>query len=237
MTTKYECLFRKCDLRRKSFRQEFLQSTFHAAVVLCGLTALAGTLRAQEIKNPSFESPALATGKPLLSAPSEQLAASGWTFGFFSGICRQNVGFAKGLSAANGSQVAYLRGDPRKLKAPGKQAQRLIVGYISGLKADEDYEIQWAEASSTTDISHGALTVILRDKEDLSDSGYLQQNEPVKNKGEWARKSLRFTASGPEMNLYIRHSVPQFGSSDATGEETTLLDDFRITPVPKKADQ
>ncbi len=239
MTTKYECLFRICDLRRKSFRQELLQSTFHAAVALCGLTALAGSLRAQEIKSPSFETPEIAgaKGKPFIMAPSLELEDSGWAWGYFTGICRQDAGFAKGLYAHEGSQMAFLRGDPRKSKIKHKGPQHMCVGYITGLKPGENYELQWAEAGRASDVEFGALTVVLRETEGSEEAVYLQRKEPVTSKGEWAEKTLIFTATFPTMNVVFLHSVPDFGKSNATGDEITFLDDFRITPVAKKVGQ
>ena len=70
-------------------------------------------------------------------APSLELEDSGWAWGAFTGICRQDAGFAKGLYAHEGSQMAFLRGDPRKSKIKRKGPQHMCVGYITGLKPGE----------------------------------------------------------------------------------------------------
>ena len=39
------------------------------------------------------------------------------------------------------------------------------------------------------------------------------------------------------MKVVFLHSVPDFGKSNATGDEITFLDDLRIVPVTKKVGQ
>jgi hypothetical protein len=227
MPTKCERLFRKS------------KSLFglSVAAVLCGLSASVGSASAQEMKNPSFETPEIvgSDGKPFLMAPSEVLKASGWDWGYFTGICRQHEGFAKGLYAHEGSQMAFLRGDPRKSKIKRKGPQHMCAGYITGLKPGEDYELQWAEADSAGNVGESALSVVLRETDGSAKAAYLQRGEPVTSKGEWAIKKQQFTATSPNMNVVFLHSVPGYGKSDATGEEITFLDDLLVVPVAKKA--
>lgn len=239
MITKYEFLFRKCGLRCGFFRQELLQSAFQAAAVLCGLTALAGSLRAQEIKNPSFETPEIGTvkGKSFVMAPSVELKDSGWAWGHFTGICLQDAGFAKRQYAHEGTQMGFLQGDVRKSKSLSKDGPlNMCTGYITGLKPGEDYEIQWAEAGRATDVEFGALSVVLRETGDGSPKPvYLQRAEPVTSRGEWEIKKLQFTATKAEMNVVFLHSVPNYKKGDAVGNEITFLDDLRVVPVAKKS--
>jgi hypothetical protein len=215
-----------------------LRSGLRAAVLFCGLHFCHGSASAQEMANPSLENPVIPSGgKPFIMAPSLELEDSGWTWGAFTGICRQDAGFAKGLYAHEGSQMAFLRGDPRKSKIKRKGPQHMCVGYITGLKPGENYELQWAEAGRASDVEFGALTVVLRETEGSEEAVYLQRKEPVTSKGEWAEKTLTFTAASPNMNVVFLHSVPDFGKSNATGDEITFLDDLRIVPVTKKVGQ
>lgn len=239
MVTKCEPLLQKRSPLRGFSKAGLLRSGFLLAAVLGGMTAWAGSACAQEMKNPSFEAPEIGgvKGKPFLMAPSEELKASGWAWGYFTGICRQDAGFAKGLFAHEGSQMAFLRGDPRKSKISQKGPQHMCTGYITGLKPGEDYEIQWAEAGPGNNVGKGALSIVLRETGGSDEAVYLQRREPVTSKGEWAIKKLQFTATAPNMNVVFLHCVPDYGKSDATGDEITFLDDFRVVPVAKKASQ
>lgn len=198
------------------------------AAVCAGLPASSS---AQQIANPGFEKPSvLQAGKPFLVSPDAALQDAGWAFGLCTGISSQNVAYADGIDAAEGTQVGFLQGDARDTEVPPGTPVDLCGIDITGLKADLEYDLSWAEASRASDASYGALTVILTDPENPGVRVTLVNREPVTNKGEWKRQTQRFTATGPKMRINILHSIPEWGG-DAAGGESTIIDDFKIQPA------
>lgn len=200
-------------------------------IAIAGLTG-ACALKAQTIPNGSLEEPPLsASGKPFLAATEELLVAqSKWGWGLGCGICLQQVAYAAGIDAAEGTQVAFMQGDPSLAEVPPGTPTQLMGTDITGLVEGKEYEIQWAEASRTEDASFGALTVILTDPALPGKSIILIQNSPVENKGEWKIQKHQFTASGPTMRINFQHSVPELNFG-ATGGESTLIDNLKIHPM------
>ena len=189
---------------------------------------------AQQIPNAGFESPeVLQAGKPFVASPDEALREADWVFGLGTGISSQNTAYADGIDAAEGTQVGFLAGDARASTVPAGTPIQLCSVDITGLKADAEYDLSWAEASRATDVSHGALTVILTDPANPNVRITLAENAAVKNKGEWKRQSHRFSATGPIMRVNILHSIPEW-KAGATGGESTILDDFKIQPASAK---
>ncbi|MBU3666584.1 MAG: hypothetical protein FGM15_12020 [Chthoniobacterales bacterium] len=213
--------------------------SYPKALTIAGALAYwAAPATAQQIENPSFEFPS-AIQKPILAAPSESLKGSGWAWGHSSGIVRQKAGLAKDVTAYEGSQMAFVRGDRKKSQLPDKSPQHMFSGVISGLTPGNQYEVQWAQAGRRLDTGAGALTVILREKSDAPGKKpvYLQRAEPVTNKDEWVVTKHTFTATSPEMSLTFVHVIPASAAAGATGDETTFIDAVQVTPVTKPAAQ
>jgi len=202
-------------------------------LLIAGLAG-AAALQAQTIPNASLEEPPLAaSGKSFVAAPEELLVTqSKWGWGYGCGICQQQVAYAEGIDAAEGTQVAFMQGDPRVAEVPPGTPALVIGVEISGLTEGNEYELQWAEASRTADVSYGALTVSLTDPLRPGASILLVEDSPVENKGEWKIQKHQFTASGPVVQINYQHSIPEL-NSEATGGESTLIDDLQIRSVVK----
>ncbi len=192
--------------------------------------SLATNALAQKIENPSFEARPLDARSPFVTDGKAAELASPWAFGLLTGISRQGEAYAEKLEAADGSQVAFLQGDPSQIIDQPAEVPKCIIGTdITGLTVGSEYEIQWAEASRGSDLSTGALTVILS-KPDGSTPAILVDRQPVQNKGGWEIQKHTFIATGETMRMNIVHTIPDLGGG-ASGAESTLLDDFRIRKI------
>ncbi len=197
---------------------------------LCSLVlAFSSNAEAQEILNPSFEATNLEqAGAPFLSGGAASEAAVPWSFGALAGICIDNMAYAESIEAADGKQVAFIQSDPALALGDAQTIPQGVLGVdITGLESGTDYEIQWSQASRASDVSHGAITVILTDPANPANNLTLVEQLPVTNKNAWNVEKQNFTAKAATMRLNFLHSVPSLGN-EGVGTESTLLDDFRI---------
>ncbi len=177
-----------------------------------------------DVTNGSFEEPALTPDAPPLTPPirnRENARTAGWDFGFFAGIARAGEGPAEGVAAADGAQVAFLRGDARVNAAPSK-VRHVLGTNLTGLIPGRKYELSWQQAANA---GEGQLAV------DLNVPGRkpftLRPPAAVAGKGTWESVSLPFVAISPVMRLNFRHSVAEPHGAQS-GDVTTLLDTVRI---------
>jgi hypothetical protein len=192
-------------------------------------TSLAFSLAAwaQEIPNPGFEEPVIDSSVPHLTPGSagfgEAQAMLQWSFGAQAGICAEGRGYAEGLTAAEGRQMAFIQGQSEENE---QSRPRNIFGVdVTGLQPGEEYEISWQQTGRRTDVGTTAVSVVLGDGQ--KPPLHVMTKEPVGTKGEWESKSVWFLATAPTMRLNIRHFILEAGNSNV-GSETTLFDDFKI---------
>ena len=198
----------------------------HLVIVFtAATTALA--VHGQDLPNPSFEQPQLQPSPGFITPGStgygEAAPLLEWTFGFGAGVCLAGENYAKGVTAAEGRQVAFIQG---QWEEHDQARPRSIFGVdITGLQPGQEYEIAWQQTGRTADTGQTAVSVILGDgqKPPLP----VMTKEPVGTRGEWESKSVWFLATAPTMRLQIRHFIPEAGNSNV-GSETTLFDDFKI---------
>ncbi len=203
---------------------------FFWSMSLIACLAIAAALseaRGQKIVNPGFEEPSLEVLGKSVAQGRDTRSPDGWTFGQSTGICLGGLDQAEGLDAAEGTQVSFLKGAPT---ADGERRSLAPVGVIginlTGLEIGNDYELEWVQAGSNADDSLGAVTTIIRDPDDPSVR--IAKMNRVEKKGKWQKCSMTFQATAPVMRLFVCHSLPGLVDGTATGEESTLLDDFRI---------
>jgi len=199
-----------------------------------GLVALAfagafTVAQAQEIANPGFEEPSLeGKGQPIAVGAATRTPDEGWNFGRDAGICRAGGEYAEGLDAAEGAQVAFLKGGPSgEQTAPTGLAPAGVFGAkLKGLEPGTEYEIEWVQTGSTLDEGLGAVTTIITDP--AKPGSRIAKMNRVETRGEWQKCSMKFRASSPVMQFFVSHSIPGVAKGVADGDEVTLLDDFRI---------
>lgn len=134
----------------------------------------------------------------------------------------------RGWRPAEGSQVAFIQGDPTLAAEESPNVPQAIFGTdITGLEPGMEYELQWAQASRASDGGHGALSVVLSDPANPAGNYLLVDWEPVQNKGEWEIQKHIFLASAPIMRLNFLHAAAD-PAVRGSGTETTLIDDFRL---------
>jgi hypothetical protein len=147
-----------------------------------------------------------------------------WAFGNDTGVCIEDKHLAAGLSAAEGSQVAFIQG--QNDGNDGASGPRHIFGTdVTGLQPGEEYEISWQQTGRASDIGTGAVQVVIGDES--APAVVLLQKEPVATKGQWETKSAWFTATAPTMRLNVVHFIHEAGNPPED-PETTLFDDFKI---------
>jgi hypothetical protein len=207
------------------------------AVSIVVLTAVTSTLAAygQEIPNPSFEQPQIQPSPGFITPGSPGHAAAAamlqWAFGYNSGVCIEGKHHAAGLSAAEGSQVAFIQG--QKDGDDGAPGPLCIFGVdVTGLQPGEEYEISWQQTGRASDIGTGAVAVHLHVRNEdgqmaVAPPVVLFQKEPVATKGQWETKSAWFTATAPTMRIQVFHFIHEAGNPP-DDPETTLFDDFKI---------
>ncbi len=179
---------------------------------------------AQEIGNPSFETPALEPPLRLITPGSpgftEATPKLQWAFGVQAGICLQGVDYAEGVMAADGKQVAFIQGNFENRDPALHPPSRLFGVDVTGLKPGEEYEISWQQTGRLTDIGKTGVTVTI-------DAISLLTQEPVGTNGKWESKSVWFLATAPTMRLAVLHHILK-GKKTSSGDETTLFDNFKI---------
>jgi hypothetical protein len=197
-----------------------------AALAFAGLFT---TAQAQEIANPGFEEPSLeGRAQPIVVGAATRTPEEGWNFGRDAGICRAGGEYAEGLDAAEGAQVAFLKGGPSgEQTAPTGLAPAGVFGAkLKGLEPGTEYEIEWVQTGSTLDQGLGAVTTIITDP--AKPGSRMAKMNRVETKGEWQKCSMKFRASSPVMQFFVSHSIPGVAKGLADGDEVTLLDDFRL---------
>ena len=212
-----------------------------AAAIPLGYAALPGTLTGQpapppepQILNGSFEEPVI-TGELLFLTPSvpqhaEPLKDAGWSFGFSTGICRAQEGYAEGLSASDGRQVAFLQGDQQMSPHPNEPWNIFGID-ITGLEPGQEYEVSWDQAGRDTDLGISALRVTVSLPASSGQPAILLvDREPVASKGAWEEVSRRFTATGAVMRLNFNHFIVEPGNLHEASE-STLIDNVKIRKV------
>lgn len=198
------------------------------SIILLGISALgAPALRGQTIPNPSFEEPALPADEaflhPLSPGYAERIPALQWAFGMPAGICRAGVGYAEQLTAAEGTQVAYIQGDP---SSDADFPIKSIMGVdVTDLEPGKNYEISWQQTGRATDLGNCAITATLMASN--FPTIVLFAREHVETKGVWQRMSAEFLAPTDTLRLNIQHTIIESGNVDP-GSESTLFDDFQI---------
>jgi hypothetical protein len=200
----------------------------------CALASEPTPLPEPQILNGSFEEPVVAGELPFLtpSVPqhAEPLKEAGWAFGFSTGICRAQEGYAEGLSASDGRQVAFLQGDQQLSPNPYEPWNILGIN-ITGLEPGQEYEVSWDQAGRATDLGTSALRVTVGPPASSGKPAIqLVDREPVTSKGAWEEVSRRFTATGEVMTLNFNHFIVESGNPDA-GSESTLIDNVQIRKV------
>ncbi len=182
------------------------------------------------LPNPSFEEPSILE-RPAYLTPSmptfaEHRSELGWSFGFFTGICREGVSFAEGIDAAEGSQVAFLQGDPdtsgRDLKL-----QSVFGVDVIGLEVGRKYAVSWQQTARVSDAGQGALTVSVSPADGKTPPTVLEDRKDVIAQGEWETRRYEFVAKAESMRLNFRHHIPHPENANPNSE-TTLIDDVRI---------
>lgn len=187
-------------------------------------------LRAQEIVNSGFEEPSLEILGKSIAIGRDTRSPEGWTFGQGTGICLGGVEHAEGLAAVEGAQVAFLKGAPTRETQGGNLAPIGVIGIsLTGLDHGVEYDLEWVQAGSVSDEELGAVTTIITDPDDTSVR--IAKMNRVETKGKWQKCTMRFQATAPVMRLFVCHSIPGLGNGTATGEEVTVLDDFRLRQV------
>jgi hypothetical protein len=183
---------------------------------------------AQEIANPGFEEPSLeAKNLQMATGVDTHTPEEGWIFGLDAGICRAGGSYAEGVEAAEGSQVAFLKGVSASPETSGRGAPSGVFGAkLRGLEAGAEYEIEWVQTGSMLEGGMGAVTTIITDPE--KPGSRIANMNRVETKGEWVKCSMKFRATSPVMQLHLAHSLPGISKGQADGSEVTLLDDFRI---------
>ncbi len=184
---------------------------------------------AQEIANPSFETPAMEAPLQVITPGSpgfaEAMPKLQWSFGVQAGICLEGVAYAEGVMAADGHQVAFMQGN-FEARDPALHPPSRIFGLdLTGLKPGEEYELSWQQTGRLTDPGSTAVSVTVQAPGETPLS--LVAQEPVGAKGKWEKKSVWFVATVPAMRLNLVHHI--FGADKAaSGDESTLFDDFKI---------
>ncbi len=225
MTTANRKGFAKSPHRNPQFCRPGLARGFVALTIAGGLAAA----QAQEIVNPGFEEPSLeGKGQPIAVGAATRTPDEGWNFGRDAGICRAGGEYAEGLDAAEGAQVAFLKGGPSgEQTAPTGLAPAGVFGAkLKGLEPGTEYEIEWVQTGSTLDEGLGAVTTIITDP--AKPGTRIAKMNRVETRGEWQKCSMKFRASSPVMQFFVSHSIPGVAKGVADGDEVTLLDDFRI---------
>jgi hypothetical protein len=195
--------------------------------------ALAGALtaaEAHELANPGFEEPSLeGRAQPIAVGAAARDPKEGWTFGRSAGICRAGGEYAKGLDAAEGVQVAFLKGcsSGAQTAQTGLAPAGVFGAKLKGLEPGAEYEIEWVQTGSTLDECLGAVTATITDPANPGSRIAAKMNR-VETKGKWQKCSMKFRASSPVMQLFVSHSISGVSKGLAKGDEVTLLDDFRI---------
>lgn len=196
------------------------------ALTLAGAFSAA---QAQEIANPGFEEPSLeGRAQPIVVGAATRTPEEGWNFGRDAGICRAGGEYAEGLDAAEGSQVAFLKGGPSGAQtAPTGLAPAGVFGAkLKDLEPGAEYEIEWVQTGSNLDEGMGAVTTIVTDP--AKPGIRIAKMNRVETKGEWQKCSMKFRASSPVVQFFVSHSIPGVAKGLAEGDEVTLLDDFRL---------
>jgi arylsulfatase A-like enzyme len=180
-----------------------------------------------DIANGNFEEPALIADAPPLTPPignPEDARTAGWDFGFLTGISRAGEGPAEGVAAADGSQVAFLRGDARINDGPSK-VRHMFGTDLTGLVPGRKYELSWQQTGRPADAGDGQLAVHLNvpGRKPFA----LRPSATVAGKGTWEKIALPFVAISPVMRLNFLHAVA-LPHGTASGDVTTLLDTVRI---------
>jgi len=187
-----------------------------------------------QIVNGSFEEPVI-TSELLFLTPSvpqhaEPLKDAGWAFGNSTGICRALAGYAEGLSASDGGQVAFLQGDQKVSPNPNEPWNIFGID-ITGLEPGQEYEVSWDQTGRATDLGTSALQVTVGAPAGSGQPAIqLVGGEPVASKGAWEEVSRRFTATSELMTLNFNHFIVEPGNPDA-GSESTLIDNVKIRKV------
>jgi arylsulfatase A-like enzyme len=179
------------------------------------------------VANGSFEEPALTAAAPPPTPPirnPQDARTAGWDFGFFTGIARAGEGPAENVAAADGSQVAFLRGDARVNDAPSK-VRHVFGTDLTGLVPGRTYELSWQQTGHPANAGDGQLAVDLNVPKQKPFA--LRPPSAVTNRGTWEKIVSSFVASAPVMRLNLRHSVAEPHDAES-GNVTTLLDDVRI---------
>jgi arylsulfatase A-like enzyme len=182
---------------------------------------------APQIGNGSFEKPGLTGAKAQLTPPirpREDARVAEWDFGLFTGISRAGEGPAEGASAADGSQMAFLRGDLRVNDAPLKIRNAIGID-ITGLLPGRKYELSWQQMARPANRANAQLAVDLNVPERKPFA--IHEPAPVANKEAWKKIARPFVAISPEMRLNFRHSVAE-PHDEESGEITTLIDAVRV---------
>jgi len=164
----------------------------------------------------------LSPGSPGFAEARQQLKV---TFGFHAGICVAGAGFAEGVQAAQGRQVAFIQGETPEALIHQPPPRNIFGMDVTGLVVGEEYEIAWLQTGCPSDRGAGAVSVMIGDG--ASPARILLDKEPVATKGEWQRRRVLFRASAKNMRLSIRHFIQEPGLPGA-GTEVTLFDDFSI---------
>lgn len=220
--------FAKSPHRKSLMCRPGLARCLVALTIAGGLAAA----RAQEITNPGFEEPSLeGRGLPIAVGAAARTPDEGWNFGRDAGICRAGGEYAEGLDAAEGAQVAFLKGGPSgEQTAPTGLAPAGVFGAkLKGLEPGTEYEIEWVQTGSTLDEGLGAVTTIITDP--AQPGARIAKMNRVQTRGEWQKCSMKFRASAPVMQFFVSHSIPGVAKGVADGDEVTLLDDFRLRKV------
>ena len=196
--------------------------------------ALAEPPKRPQIVNGSFEEPAI-QGEAAFLTPSvpqdvERLKDAGWAFGFSTGICRAQEGYAERLTASDGRQVAFLQGDQQMSPNPNEPWNIFGID-MTGLEPGQEYEVSWDQAGRATDIGASALRVTVGLPASSGQPAIpLVDREPVTLKGGWETVSRRFTATGAVMRLNFNHFIAEPGNPHE-GSESTLIDNVKIKKV------
>jgi len=197
---------------------------------IASLWIVAGTtVFAQQIANPSFETPVLEAPLQIITPGSpgfaEAMPKLQWSFGVQAGICLEGVAYAEGVMAADGHQVAFVQGN-FEARDPALYPPSRIFGLdLTGLKPGEEYELSWQQTGRLTDPGSTAVSVTVQAPGETPLS--LVAQEPVGAKGKWVKKTVWFVATAPTMRLNLVHHILGADKS-ASGDESTLFDDFKI---------
>jgi len=209
-----------------------------AAVIPRVLAGAPTPTQEPQIVNGSFEEPVI-EGEASFLTPSvpqdvelERLKDAGWAFGFSTGICRANEGYAERLTASDGRQVAFLQGDQQMSPNPNEPWNIFGID-MTGLEPGQEYEVSWDQAGRATDIGASALRVTVGLPASSGQPAIpLVDREPVTLKGGWETVSRRFTATGAVMRLNFNHFIAEPGNPHE-GSESTLIDNVKIKKATK----